>query len=205
MAQQGRIVKVAGPLIVAENMADVRMYDVVRVSKNRLVGEVIELRGDKASIQVYEETSGLGPGEPVESTGAPLSVELGPGLIESIFDGIQRPLTVIAEKYGMHITRGVEVPSLNRDKEWGFEALVKPGDKVTTILKGMTISGDDDDFQEVEVDTFTLGKKYEFKDIDMGDGTFMFMFEMTDVQNNTATSKVVTIEVEGDNITFSDE
>lgn len=84
MAQQGRIVKVAGPLIVAENMADVRMYDVVRVSKNRLVGEVIELRGDKASIQVYEETSGLGPGEPVESTGAPLSVELGPGLIESI-------------------------------------------------------------------------------------------------------------------------
>ena len=137
MAQQGRIVKVAGPLIVAENMADVRMYDVVRVSKNRLVGEVIELRGDKASIQVYEETSGLGPGEPVESTGAPLSAELGPGLIESIFDGIQRPLTVIAEKYGMHITRGVEVPSLNRDKEWGFEALVKPGDKVT----GGTIIG----------------------------------------------------------------
>ena len=137
MAQQGRIVKVAGPLIVAENMADVRMYDVVRVSKNRLVGEVIELRGDKASIQVYEETSGLGPGEPVESTGAPLSVELGPGLIESIFDGIQRPLTVIAEKYGMHITRGVEVPSLNREKEWGFEALVKPGDKVT----GGTIIG----------------------------------------------------------------
>lgn len=98
---------------------------------------MIELRGDKASIQVYEETSGLGPGEPVESTGAPLSVELGPGLIESIFDGIQRPLTVIAEKYGMHITRGVEVPSLNRDKEWGFEALVKPGDKVT----GGTIIG----------------------------------------------------------------
>lgn len=91
MAQQGRIVKVAGPLIVAENMADVRMYDVVRVSKNRLVGEVIELRGDKASIQVYEETSGLGPGEPVESTGAPLSVELGPGLIESIFDGHSAP------------------------------------------------------------------------------------------------------------------
>jgi len=82
---------------------------------------------------------------------------------------------------------------------------LKPGDKVTTILKGMTISGDDDDFQEVEVDTFTLGKKYEFKDIDMGDGTFMFMFEMTDVQNNTATSKVVTIEVEGDNIRFSDD
>ena len=154
MAQQGRIVKVAGPLIVAENMADVRMYDVVRVSKNRLVGEVIELRGDKASIQVYEETSGLGPGEPVESTGAPLSVELGPGLIESIFDGIQRPLTVIAEKYGMHITRGVEVPSLNREKEWGFEALVKPGDKVT----GGTIIGQVQESAGVEHELTMLQK-----------------------------------------------
>ncbi len=128
---QGTIVKVAGPLIVAEHMADARMYDVVRVSKNRLVGEVIELRGDRASIQVYEETSGLGPGEPVESTGSPLSVELGPGLIESIFDGIQRPLTAIREKVGDRITRGVEVPSLNREKKWGFQPKVKPGDVVT--------------------------------------------------------------------------
>ncbi len=127
---QGTIVKVAGPLIVAENMADVRMYDVVRVSNSRLVGEVIELRGDKASIQVYEETSGLGPGEPVESTGAPLSVELGPGLIESIFDGIQRPLTVIRDRVGERITRGIEVPSLDREKEWAFEARAIPGDKV---------------------------------------------------------------------------
>ncbi len=127
---QGTIVKVAGPLIVAENMADARMYDVVRVSKYRLVGEVIELRGDRASIQVYEETSGLGPGEPVESTGAPLSVELGPGLIESIFDGIQRPLTVIRQKVGDRITRGVEVPSLSRDKKWTFEPKVKKGDTV---------------------------------------------------------------------------
>jgi V/A-type H+-transporting ATPase subunit A len=126
----GTIVKVAGPLIVAENMADARMYDVVRVSKNRLVGEIIELRGDRASIQVYEETSGLGPGEPVESTGAPLSVELGPGLIESIFDGIQRPLTAIREKVGDHIVRGVEVPALNRDKQWAFEPRLKAGDKV---------------------------------------------------------------------------
>lgn len=126
----GTIVKVAGPLIVAENMADARMYDVVRVSKNRLVGEIIELRGDRASIQVYEETSGLGPGEPVESTGAPLSVELGPGLIESIFDGIQRPLTAIREKVGDHIARGVEVPALNRDKQWAFEPRLKAGDKV---------------------------------------------------------------------------
>lgn len=127
---QGTIVKVAGPLIMATGMADARMYDVVRVSHSRLVGEVIELRGDKASIQVYEETSGLGPGEPVESTGAPLSVELGPGLIESIFDGIQRPLTKIREQAGERITRGVEVPSLDREKQWNFEPKVRAGDKV---------------------------------------------------------------------------
>ena len=127
---QGTIVKVAGPLIVAEHMADARMYDVVRVSRHRLVGEIIELRGDRASIQVYEETSGLGPGEPVESTGAPLSVELGPGLIESIFDGIQRPLTKIREKVGDRITRGVEVAALDRDKKWDFEPRVTVGDKV---------------------------------------------------------------------------
>ena len=127
---QGTTVKVAGPLIVAENMADARMYDVVRVSRDRLVGEIIELRGDKASIQVYEETAGLGPGEPVESTGAPLSVELGPGLIESIFDGIQRPLTVIRDQFGERIPRGVEVPSLDREKVWAFEPKVLVGDKV---------------------------------------------------------------------------
>ena len=127
----GTIVKVAGPLIVAENMADARMYDVVRVSQKRLVGEIIELRGDRASIQVYEETSGLGPGEPVETTGAPLSVELGPGLIESIFDGIQRPLTKIRQKVGDRITRGVEVPSLDREAKWNFEPRVTLGDTVT--------------------------------------------------------------------------
>ena len=127
---QGTIVKVAGPLIMATGMADVRMYDVVRVSQSRLVGEVIELRGDKASIQVYEETSGLGPGEPVVSTGAPLSVELAPGLIESIFDGIQRPLTRIRDKVGERITRGVEVPSLDREKKWYFDPRVKVGDHV---------------------------------------------------------------------------
>lgn len=128
---QGTIIKVAGPLIVAGGLADARMYDVVRVSNSRLVGEIIELRGDRASIQVYEETSGLGPGEPVESTGAPLSVELGPGLIESIFDGIQRPLTAIREQSGERIHRGVEVPSLNREKLWGFEPKVVVGDKVS--------------------------------------------------------------------------
>lgn len=126
----GNIVKVAGPLILAENMGDSRMYDVVRVSEKRLVGEIIELRGDLASIQVYEETSGLKPGEPVLSTGAPLSVELGPGLIESIFDGIQRPLTAIVEKVGDRITRGVEVHSLNREKKWLFEPSKLVGEKV---------------------------------------------------------------------------
>ena len=129
---QGTIVKVAGPLIVAKGMADARMYDVVRVSKAHLVGEIIELRGDQASIQVYEETSGLGPGEPVESTGAPLSVELGPGLIESIFDGIQRPLTVIRDQVGERITRGIEVPALNRERVWAFEPRAIVGDQVAS-------------------------------------------------------------------------
>jgi V/A-type H+-transporting ATPase subunit A len=133
---QGKIIKVAGSLIVAEGMADARMFDVVRVSRHRLIGEILELRGDRASIQVYEETSGLGPGEPVESTGAPLSLELGPGLIESIFDGIQRPLKVIREKAGDRITRGIEIPSLDREKEWDFKPKTQPGDRVTrgTIL-----------------------------------------------------------------------
>ncbi len=126
----GTIVKVSGPLIVAEGMADVQMYDVVRVSEKHLIGEVIELRGDKASIQVYEETAGLGPGEPVESTGFPLSVELAPGLIEGIFDGIQRPLDVIYEQFGDRITRGISVPKLNREKKWKFEPSVGVGDKV---------------------------------------------------------------------------
>ena len=128
--RQGTIVKVAGPLIVAENMGDATMYDVVRVSDKRLVGEIIELRGDRASIHVYEETAGLGPGEPVYSTGAPLSVELGPGLIESIFDGIQRPLTAIRQSAGDRITRGIDVHSLNREKKWTFEPVAKVGDFV---------------------------------------------------------------------------
>ena len=130
MAVKGTIVKVSGPLIVASGMADVNMYDVVRVSEKHLIGEVIELRGDKASIQVYEETGGIGPGEPVESTGAPLSVELAPGLIESIYDGIQRPLEKIRELVGNSLVRGVEVPALDREKKWHFVPKVKAGDKV---------------------------------------------------------------------------
>ena len=108
----GKTVKVSGPLIIAEGMADSKMYDVVRVSDKGLIGEVIELRGDKASVQVYEETAGLGPGEEVTSTGEPLSVELAPGLISGIFDGIQRPLTTLFFKYGSRISRGVTVNNL---------------------------------------------------------------------------------------------
>jgi V/A-type H+-transporting ATPase subunit A len=126
----GRIIKVSGPLVVAENMGDARMYDMVRVSEARLLGEIIELHGNRASIQVYEETGGLGPGEPVYTTGVPLSVELGPGLIESIFDGVQRPLDLIREQVGDYITRGVEVDPLNRERIWEFVPTVKEGDKV---------------------------------------------------------------------------
>ena len=127
----GKIIKVSGPLIVAENLADVEMYDVVKVSDKKLIGEVIELRNDRASIQVYEETSGLTVGDEVVSTGAPLSVELAPGLIESIFDGIQRPLNVLMDKSGNRIGRGIEVNSLSRDRKWHFVPVAKAGDKVT--------------------------------------------------------------------------
>ncbi len=127
---KGTIVKVSGPLVVAKGMRDANMFDVVRVSKERLVGEIIEMRGENASIQVYEETAGLGPGEPVESTGMPLSVELGPGIIEHIFDGIQRPLVKIREMTGSNITRGIEVDSVDRDVKWDFKPVKKPGDKV---------------------------------------------------------------------------
>lgn len=113
----GVIKKVAGPLVIASGMRDANMYDVVRVSKERLIGEIIEMHGDEASIQVYEETSGLGPGEPVESTEVPLSVDLGPGLIGSIYDGIQRPLNKIMEVTGTdRLSRGVEVPALDEEK-----------------------------------------------------------------------------------------
>ena len=129
---QGTIVKVSGPLIVASGMGDVQMFDVVRVSDKHLIGEVIELREDKASIQVYEETGGIGPGEPVYSTGAPLSVELAPGLIESIYDGIQRPLNKIREQAGDRITRGITVDSLDHEKLWQFVPTAKVGDEVTS-------------------------------------------------------------------------
>ena len=118
--REGRIIKVSGPLIVAEGLDQARMFDVVRVSEKRLIGEIIEIRGDRAWIQVYEETSGIGPGEPVFLTGEPLSVELGPGLIESIYDGVQRPLDTIRDMVGDYITRGVDVPGSNRERVLGI-------------------------------------------------------------------------------------
>ena len=126
----GTIKKVAGPLVIASGMRDANMSDVVRVSRQRLIGEIIEMHGDEASIQVYEETSGLGPGEPVESTGAPMSVELGPGLISSIYDGIQRPLDEIMKISGNNLQRGVEVAALSREKKWEFVPVAKAGDEV---------------------------------------------------------------------------
>lgn len=127
---KGTIKKVAGPLVIAEGMRDSNMFDVVRVSEQRLIGEIIEIHGDRASIQVYEETSGLAPGAPVESTGAPLSVELGPGLIGSIFDGIQRPLVEIMNQTGNNLKKGVEIPSLNRDIKWNFKPEVGAGERI---------------------------------------------------------------------------
>ena len=126
----GIITKIAGPLVVASGMRDANMFDVVRVSDSRLIGEIIEMHGDRASIQVYEETSGIKTGEPVESTDEPLSVELGPGLLEGIFDGIQRPLNKIKELAGNNLTRGIEVPALDRDKIWHFVPQANVGDKV---------------------------------------------------------------------------
>ena len=128
---QGKIVKVSGPLVIAEGMREANLFDVVRVSEQHLIGEIIEMHEEEASIQVYEETAGLGPGEPVESTGYPLSVELGPGLIGNIYDGIQRPLETIRKMVGSNITRGIEVNALDRDQKWYFKPVVNKGAKVT--------------------------------------------------------------------------
>ena len=130
MAVEGKIVKVSGPLVIAEGMKEANMFDVVRVGRERLIGEIIEMHGDRASIQVYEETAGLGRGDTVVSTGAPLSVELGPGLLQNIYDGIQRPLEVIRDRHGSNLPRGVDEPALDRNKIWHFETTLKFGDKV---------------------------------------------------------------------------
>lgn len=130
MEKIGKIIKVAGPLVAAENMAGSKMFDVVYVSEKRLMGEIIELNGSLASVQVYEETAGVGVGEPVYVTNEPLTVELGPGLIESIYDGTQRPLDIIYGRAGNFITRGMHVPALDREKKWKFEPIAKKGDLV---------------------------------------------------------------------------
>ncbi len=127
----GKIVKISGPLVIAEGMREANMFDVVRVGENRLIGEIIEMHGDRASIQVYEETAGLGRGDIVVTTGAPLSVELGPGLITNIYDGIERPLERMKEAAGANITKGIDLPALDRKKKWSFHATAKPGDRVT--------------------------------------------------------------------------
>ena len=127
----GTITKVSGPLVVAEGLADANVYDVVRVGAQRLIGEILNMTGDRASIQVYEETSGLGPGAAVETTGMPMSVELGPGMLDNIYDGIQRPLPEMRALTGDSITRGNDVPALNREKKWNFVPVAKVGDKVS--------------------------------------------------------------------------
>ena len=125
---EGKILKVSGPLVIAEGMREANMFDVVRVGEKKLIGEIIEIHGDKASIQVYEETAGIGRGDAVVSTGAPLSVELGPGLITNIYDGIQRPLEVMREKYGSNIIKGIDEPALDRTKKWHFTPMLRFGD-----------------------------------------------------------------------------
>lgn len=132
MSKSGEVVRVAGPLVVAEGIPGAKMADVVRVGRLKLIGEIIELKGDRSFIQVYEETAGIGPGDPVETTGEPLSVTLGPGMISSIYDGIQRPLNLIRDKAGVFITRGIEVPAIDPDKKWEFKPLAKKGAKVVT-------------------------------------------------------------------------
>ena len=184
----GVIKKVAGPLVIASGMRDANMFDVVRVSSRRLIGEIIEMHGDEASIQVYEETSGLGPGEPVESMGVPMSVELGPGLIASIYDGIQRPLDDIMKISGNNLKRGVEVPSLKRDRKWEFIPAVKAGDQVQpgdvigtvqeTVLvqqKIMVPYGVRGTVKEIREGSFTVEETVAVISTDLGDRELTMM------------------------------
>lgn len=164
----GKIIKVSGPLIVAEGMGDCKMFDVVRVSKSNLIGEIIELRGDKASIQVYEETSGLGPGEVVVSTGEPLSVELGPGLLEGMYDGIQRPLDKLLQACGNRIARGLSMPALDHDKKWAFVPTMVKGAKV---IAGDVIGTVDENVVFTHKILVPVGVEGEIKCITAGDFT----------------------------------
>ena len=166
--ETGKIVKVSGPLIVAEGMSQCKMYDAVHVSEKKLIGEVIELRGDRASIQVYEETSGLGPGENVYSTGAPLSVELAPGLIEGIYDGIQRPLAKLKEVAGNRIERGVYLPAVDHEKKWTFEPKVTVG---TNVESGSVLGVVQENVLVVHKIMTPYGVKGVVKEIKQGDFT----------------------------------
>ncbi len=185
----GKIIKVSGPLVVAEGMEEANVYDVVRVSDSKLIGEIIEMRDDRASIQVYEETTGIGPGEPVYTTSEPLSVELGPGLIEAMFDGIQRPLEAFQAKAGDFLTKGIEIPALDREKKWDFKPSVKVGDKVvagdilgtiqeTTIVvhKIMVPYGVSGKLKSIESGHHTVAEKIAVIETENGD------FEMTMMQ-----------------------
>jgi len=201
-AKEGRIVKVAGPVVVAERMAGSRMYDVVRVGKLNLIGEIVELHNDRASIQVYEETTGIGPGEPVTDTEAPLSVELGPGLIESIYDGIQRPLDLLVELEGQFMSRGSALPGLNRQKKWHFKPTVAQGTKVgpgdivgevreTTLVvhKIMVPAGVNGTLQGIREGDFTVVETIGVVTADDGRRTELKLMQRWPVRNARQTAK----------------
>ena len=162
--KEGRIIKVSGPLVVAEGMEEANVYDVVEVSDNKLIGEIIEMRGDKASIQVYEETTGIGPGDVVVTTGSPLSIELGPGMLEQMFDGIQRPLLKIQEAVGDFLLKGVSVPALDREKKWQFNPTVKVGEEVEPGKVIGTVQETEIVLHKIMVPNGVYGKVKEIKE-----------------------------------------
>ena len=162
--KEGRIIKVSGPLVVAEGMEEANVYDVVEVSDNKLIGEIIEMRGDKASIQVYEETTGIGPGDVVVTTGSPLSIELGPGMLEQMFDGIQRPLLKIQEAVGDFLLKGVSVPALDREKKWQFNPTVTVGEEVEPGKVIGTVQETEIVLHKIMVPNGVYGKVKEIKE-----------------------------------------
>jgi V/A-type H+-transporting ATPase subunit A len=186
---KGTIVKVSGPLVVANGMSGSKMYDVVRVGDQKLIGEVIRLEGDLASIQVYEETGGIGPGDPVYPTFEPLSVELGPGLIQSIYDGIQRPLNIIREQAGDYITRGIDIPGLNRKKRWHFKPEKKKGDKVQAGSTIGTVSETELVTQKIMVPPGISGEILEIKE-----GEFMVTEPVARIKNENEEKEILMMQ-----------
>ncbi|MFH1612117.1 MAG: V-type ATP synthase subunit A [bacterium] len=183
----GVIEKVSGPLVIASGMIGVKIYDVVKVSKERLLGEIIELREDKASIQVYENTSGIGPGEPVFSTGEPLCVELGPGLIENIYDGIQRPLNIIRDQSGDTIKRGIDIPGLDREKKWYFTPIVKKGD----IVKIGDVLGK---VQENSIVVHKILSPIDGEVIEILEGEFTVLEKISTIKTNQGLKEVTMLQ-----------